>query len=73
MSEIDQYIEKYCKKHEVTPEEARSHSVVKAVAEYYETVNVGKIGTIDGTIDGEISVTEINAGCGCIDEEDKSC
>ena len=69
MSEIDQYIEKYCKKHEVTPEEARSHSVVKAVAEYYETVNIGKIGTIDG----EISVTEINAGCGCIDEEDKSC
>lgn len=60
MSEIDQYIEKYCKKHEVTPEEARSHSVVKAVAEYYETVNIGKIGTIDG----EISVTEINAGCG---------
>ena len=60
MSEIDQYIEKYCKKHEVTPEEARSHSVVKAVAEYYETVNIGKIGTIDG----EISVTGINAGCG---------
>lgn len=59
MSEIDQYIEKYCKKHEVTPEEARSHSVVKAVAEYYETVNIGKIGTIDG----EISVTEVNAGC----------
>ena len=69
MSKIDQYIEKYCKKHEVTPEEARSHSVVKAVAEYYETVNIGKIGTIDG----EISVTEINAGCGCLDAEDRSC
>lgn len=60
MTKLQEYIEKYCKKHEVTPEEARSHSVVKAVAEYYETVNIGKIGTIDG----EISVTEINAGCG---------
>lgn len=72
MTKLQEYIEKYCKKHEVTPEEARSHSMVKAVAEYYETVNIGKIGTIDGTIDGEISVTEVNAGCGCIDE-DKSC
>ena len=68
MTKLQEYIEKYCKKHEVTPEEARSHSVVKAVAEYYETVNIGKISTIDG----EISVTEINTGCGCIDE-DKSC
>lgn len=64
MTKLQEYIEKYCKKHEVTPEEARSHSVVKAVAEYYEAINIGKIGTIDGTIDGEISVTEINAGCG---------
>lgn len=69
MSEINEYIEKYCRKHEVTPDEARSHSVVKAVAEYYETANIGKIGTIDG----EISVTEINAGCGCLDAEDRSC
>ena len=60
MTKLQEYIEKYCKKHEVTPEEARSHSVVKAVAEYYETVNIGEIGTIDG----EISVTEINVGCG---------
>ena len=63
MTKLQEYIEKYCKKHEVTPEEARSHSVVKAVAEYYETVNIGKIGTIDGTIDGEISVTEIGGNC----------
>lgn len=63
MTKLQEYIEKYCKKHEVTPEEARNHSVVKAVAEYYETVNVGKIGTIDGTIDGEISVAEIGGNC----------
>lgn len=63
MTKLQEYIEKYCKKHEVTPEEARSHSVVKAVAEYYETVNVGKIGTIDDTIDGEISVAEIGGNC----------
>ena len=53
MTKLQEYIEKYCKKHEVTPEEARSHSMVKSVAEYYEHVN-----------DGKISVTEINAGCG---------
>lgn len=34
--DIDIYIEKYCKKHKITPEEARKHQLVRDVAAYYE-------------------------------------
>lgn len=36
------YVEKYCHKHEVTVEEALTHSIVSSAAEYYEEVELGK-------------------------------
>lgn len=51
MKEINEYIEKYCKKHEVDPEEARTHSTVRNAIQYYEHINDGKVVNIDGNID----------------------
>lgn len=34
--DIDQYIERYCQKHKVTPEEAVTHKIVKEVINHYE-------------------------------------
>lgn len=53
MAEIDEYIKKYCVKHEISREEAEKHTIVKEIAKYYEDAKKG-----------EISVTEIKAGCG---------
>jgi hypothetical protein len=53
MAEIDEYIEKYCVKHEISREEAEKHAIVKEIAKYYEDAKKG-----------EISVTEIKSGCG---------
>lgn len=53
MAEIDEYIKRYCVKHEISREEAEKHALVKEAAKYYEDANKG-----------EISVTEIKAGCG---------
>lgn len=50
---LDRYLTGYCQKHNIDAETAKTHSIVKSVAEYYEHVN-----------DGKISVTEIKAGCG---------
>lgn len=35
MKEIDEYIDKYCKKHKVTREDAEKHAIVKAVTAEY--------------------------------------
>lgn len=51
MTNINQYIEKYCIKHEVNPEVAKTHAMVKAAAEYYKSINGNKIYVSD-TIDG---------------------
>lgn len=40
---IEKYLEGYCKKHKVSPEEAKTHATVKAVIEYYTHVEDGKI------------------------------
>ena len=51
---LDRYLTGYCKKHKIDAETAKTHSIVKSVAEYYEHVN-----------DGKISVTETKEfGCG---------
>lgn len=50
---LEKYLEKYCKKHDISREEAMTHALVKEYARYIEDVEKGKI-----------SVTEINAGCG---------
>lgn len=36
MSDIKEYIERYCKSNNVTPEEAKSHKLVQEVVKYYE-------------------------------------
>lgn len=51
---LDRYLIGYCQKHNIDAETAKTHSIVKSVAEYYEHVN-----------DGKISVTEAKEfGCG---------
>ena len=34
--QIDEYLSRYCKKHNVTPEEALQHKIVQEVSKYYE-------------------------------------
>lgn len=43
MAYIDDYIKRYCVKHEISREEAEKHALVKEVAKYYEYANKGKI------------------------------
>lgn len=50
---VKAFVKRYCIKHKCTPEEAKTHAIVKNVMNYYEHVN-----------DGKISVSEIKAGCG---------
>ena len=50
---LDEYLKGYCKKHKVDEETAKSHSIVKEVAKYYEEAKKGKI-----------TETKIVVGCG---------
>lgn len=36
MGDFERYLERYCKKHEISPEEAKEHYLVKEVKVYYE-------------------------------------
>lgn len=36
MSDYEQYLEKYCKKHKISKEEAEKHALVKEVKKQYE-------------------------------------
>lgn len=36
MSDFEAYLERYCKKHNITKEEAEAHALVKEVKKYYE-------------------------------------
>lgn len=36
MNDIDIYVERYCKKHNGTKEEAETHKLVQEVKKYYE-------------------------------------
>lgn len=47
-----EYVDKYCAKHEVMPEIAFTHSVVRNAYEYYRDAEKGKI-----------SVSGFKAGC----------
>lgn len=53
MTDFEHYLEGYCKKHECTEAEAKTHAMVRNVEDYYKNAENGKI-----------SVTKIDAGCG---------
>ena len=36
MTDFEHYLEGYCKKHECTEAEAKTHSIVKEIEEYYQ-------------------------------------
>lgn len=61
-TDFRRYTDRYAAEFNLTTEQAFTHSVIRNAAEYYENAENGKI-----------SVTEFNAGCGCVDLEDKSC
>lgn len=54
MSDLDKYIDDYCRKHEISREEALTHACVRNATEYYNTRDIGKVETTD----------TIKAGCG---------
>lgn len=33
---LDEYVERYCQKHRITPEEAKEHKLVQEVKSYYD-------------------------------------
>lgn len=40
-SDFEAYVERYCRKHKITPEEAKQHALVRDVKEYYESMEGG--------------------------------
>ena len=42
-TKADEYIEKYCVKHQVTYREALGHKIVREVIEYYKGAEKGKM------------------------------
>ena len=53
MTNLETYLYSYCRKHNCTEAEAKTHALVREVQEYYEHVNDGKIGLV-----------KLDAGCG---------
>lgn len=41
MNDFEEFVAKYSKKHEITPEEAKTHYLVKEVQAYYEERDKG--------------------------------
>lgn len=41
--DFELFLEKYCKKHKLTPEEAKTHLLVRDVEAYYEEKHGGDI------------------------------
>lgn len=54
MTDFQKYLIKYCTKEHCTESEAKTHAIVKAMEEYYEHKNDGKITT----------TTSMQFGCG---------
>lgn len=54
MTDMELYLEKYCRKEECSADVAKTHAICREVAEYYENPACYNIATI----------TRINAGCG---------
>lgn len=54
MTDFQKYLIKYCAKHHCTESEAKTHAIVRAMEEYYEHKNDGKITT----------TTSMQFGCG---------
>lgn len=42
-TDLEEYLDKYCRKHMITPEEASKHKLIQDVKEYYESVYADKI------------------------------
>lgn len=42
-NDYESYLERYCKSHNLTPEEAEKHKLVQEVKQYYERVQAGKV------------------------------
>lgn len=59
MNKLEEYIKKFCTKHEKDPKDAMDYVSVRDYAEYLEN-------------DGQDN-KDYYAGCGCLDAEDKSC
>lgn len=59
---IDDYIKKYCTKHECTEAEAKKHMMVRILSEYYK----------DEAERHKDDILPVNGGCGCL-EDDRSC
>lgn len=41
MNDFEEFVARYSKKHEITPEEAKTHALVKEVQAYYEERDKG--------------------------------
>lgn len=41
--DFEAYVERYCKKHQITPDEAKTHMLVREVRKHYETEEGGLI------------------------------
>ena len=54
MTDFQKYIIKYCAKEHCTESEAKTHAIVRAMEEYYEHKNDGKI----------ITTNTMEFGCG---------
>ena len=52
MEKLDEYLRRYCEKHEISRDEAMTHALVKEYAKYAEDAEKGKI-----------SVDSMKAGC----------
>ena len=58
-SDFELYVEKYCSKHRIAPDVAKTHYLVRDVKSYYdeqETANKGKIQAQEGGCDGDKKV-----------------
>ena len=61
-SYFDSFMEKYCRKHEVTPEEAKKHAIVQEMARYYRMVELEEANR--KLPEEEYFDTDIFDGCG---------
>lgn len=49
---MDAYLKKYCKKHEVSREEALTHATVREVGRYYDEIQIQLSCDTRGVLDG---------------------
>lgn len=55
-SDFEAYVERYCRKHKITPEEAKEHAMVREVKAYYEEdIQIGE--------NNVNTITRLSTGC----------